>query len=97
MGRWSKLPDNSIGKMHKVQERRRATPYSFENRDWLPFVIDSHAREIAKAEGANSEAKEVLKTEHTAEKRKAFILRWTQDKGVYERVIRQYSASFYFI
>ena len=35
--------DNSIGKMHKVQERRCATPYSFENRDWLPFVIDSHA------------------------------------------------------
>ena len=25
--------DNSIGKMHKVQERRYATPYSFENRD----------------------------------------------------------------
>lgn len=35
--------DNSIGKMHKVQERRYTTPYSFENRDWLPFVIDSHA------------------------------------------------------
>ena len=35
--------DNSIEKMHKVQERRCATPYSFENRDWLPFVIDSHA------------------------------------------------------
>ena len=35
--------DNSIGKMHKVQERRCATPYSFENRDWLPYVIDSHA------------------------------------------------------
>ena len=28
-------------------------------------------------------------------KRKAFILRWAQDKGVYERVIRQYSASMY--
>ena len=39
--------------------------------------------------------KEVLKAEHTAEKRKAFILRWAQDKGVYERVIRQYSASMY--
>ena len=61
--------DNSIGKMHKVQERRCATPYSFENRDWLPFVIDSHAWEIAKAKGAESEAKEVLKTEHTAEKK----------------------------
>ena len=35
--------DKSIGKMHKVQERRCATPYSFENRDWLPSVIDSHA------------------------------------------------------
>lgn len=35
--------DNSIEKMHKVQERRCATPYSFENRDWLPYVIDSHA------------------------------------------------------
>ena len=35
--------DNSIGKMHKVQERRCATPYSFENRDWLPYLIDSHA------------------------------------------------------
>ena len=35
--------DNSIGKMHKVQERLCASPYSFENRDWLPFVIDSHA------------------------------------------------------
>ena len=35
--------DNNIGKMHKVQERRCAMPYSFENRDWLPFVIDSHA------------------------------------------------------
>ena len=74
--------DNSIGKMHKVQERRCATPYSFENRDWLPYVIDSHAWEIAKAKGAKSAAKEVLKTEHTAEKRKAFILRWAQDKGV---------------
>jgi len=31
--------------------------------------------------GAESEAKEVLKAEHTAEK-KAFILRWAQDKGV---------------
>ena len=61
--------DNSIGKMHKVQERRCATPYSFENRDWLPFVIDSHAWEIAKAKGAESEAKEVLKAEHTAEKK----------------------------
>jgi hypothetical protein len=29
----------------------------------------------------NGEAKEVLKAEHTAEKRKAFILRWAQDKG----------------
>ena len=27
-------------------------------------------------------AKEVLKAEPTAEKRKAFILRWAQDKGV---------------
>ena len=35
--------DNSIGKMHKVQERRCAMPCSFENRDWLPYVIDSHA------------------------------------------------------
>ena len=40
--------DNSIGKMHKVQERRCATPYSFENRDWLPYGIDSHAWEIQK-------------------------------------------------
>ena len=67
--------DNSIGKMHKVQERRCATPYSFENRDWLPYAIDSHAWEIAKAKGAKSAAKEVLKAEHTTEKRKAFILR----------------------
>ena len=78
--------------MHKVQERRCATPYFFENRDWLPFVIDSHAWEIAKAKGANSEAKEVLKVEPTAEKGKAFILRWAQDKGVKERVIRLCSA-----
>ena len=85
--------DNSIEKMHKVQERRCATPYSFENRDWLPYGIDSYAREIAKAKGAESEAKEVLKAEPTAEKRKAFILRWAQDKGVYERVIRHCSAS----
>ena len=35
--------DNSIGKMHKVQERRCATPYSFENRDWLPYLIDTPA------------------------------------------------------
>ena len=48
----------------------------------LPYVIDSHAWEIAKAKGAKSEAKEVLKAEHTAEKRKTFILRWAQDKGV---------------
>ena len=61
--------DNSIGKMHKVQERRCAMPYSFENRDWLPYFIDSHAWEIAKAKGAESEAKEVLKAEHTAEKK----------------------------
>jgi len=32
--------------------------------------------------GAKSAAKEVLKAEHTAEKRKAFIQRWAQDKGV---------------
>lgn len=63
--------DNSIEKMHKVQERRCATPYSFENRDWLPYLIDSHAWEIAKAKGAESEAKEVLKAEHTAEKKKS--------------------------
>ena len=68
--------------MHKVQERLCATPYSFENRDWLPYAIDSHAWEIAKAEGAESEAKKVLNTEHTTEKRKAFILRWAQNKGV---------------
>ena len=74
--------DNSIEKMHKVQERRCATPYSFENRDWLPYGIDSYAREIAKAKGAESAAKEVLKAEHTSKKRKAFILRWAQDKGV---------------
>lgn len=61
--------DNSIEKMHKVQERRCATPYSFENRDWLPYGIDSYALEIAKAKGAESEAKEVLKAEHTAEKK----------------------------
>ena len=78
--------DNSIEKMHKVQERRCATPYSFENRDWLPSVIDSHAWEIAKAKGANSEAKEVLKTEHTAEKRKALsYVGWAQDKGFIEK------------
>ena len=47
----------------------------------LPYVIDSHAWEIAKAKSAKSAAKEVLKAEHTAEKRKAFILRWAQDKG----------------
>ena len=35
--------DNSIEKMHQVQERRCATPYSFENRDRLPYLIDSHA------------------------------------------------------
>ena len=63
--------DNSIEKMHKVQERRCATPYSFENRDWLPYGIDSYAWEIAKAKGAESEAKEVLKAEHTAEKKKS--------------------------
>ena len=63
--------ENSIGKMHKVQERRCAMPYSFENRDWLPYFIDSHAWEIAKAKGAESEAKEVLKAEPTAEKKKS--------------------------
>lgn len=55
--------DNSIGKMLKLQERRCATPYSFENRDWLPYLIDSHALEIAKAESAKSAAKEALKKE----------------------------------
>ena len=87
--------DNSIGKMHKVQERRCATPYSFENRDWLPFVINSHAWEIAKAKGANSEAMEVLKTEHTAEKRKAIVLRWlgARQRLYLERQIRRDSAS----
>ena len=60
-GRWSKLPDNSIGKMHKVQERRCATPYSFENRDRLPYLIDSHASEIAKAkDSANWEQSRLL-------------------------------------
>ena len=39
MRRWSKLPDNSIGKMHKVQERRCATPYSFENRDCYLMLL----------------------------------------------------------
>ena len=87
--------DNSIGKMHKVQERRCATPYYFENRDWLPYGIDSYAWEIAKAKGAESKAKEVLKAEHTAEKRKAFILRW-QDKGFIERVIRRDFTSLKF-
>ena len=47
----------------------------------LPYVIDSHAWEIAKAKSAKSEEKEVMKAEHTNEKRKAFILRWVQDKG----------------
>ena len=90
--------DNSIEKMHKVQERRCATPYSFENRDWLPFVIDSHAWEIAKAKGAESEAKEVLKAEHTAEKRKAIILRWlgARQRFYQERRIRRDSASMKF-
>ena len=87
--------DNSIGKMHKVQERRCATPYSFENRDWLPYAIDSHAWEIAKAEGAESEAKEVLKAEHTAKKRKALVLRWlgVRQRLYLERRIRRGSAS----
>ena len=95
MGRWSKLPDKSIGKMHKAQERRCAMPYSFENRNWLPYVIDSHAWEIAKAKDAKSAVKEVLKAEHTAEKRKAFILRWL---GARQRLrgIRRCSASLYF-
>ena len=31
--------DNSIGKMHKVQERRCATPYSFENRDCYLMLL----------------------------------------------------------
>ena len=34
--------------------------------------------------------------EHTAEKRKAFILRW-QDKGFIERVIRQCSAFLFYV
>ena len=49
----------------------------------VPFVIDSHAWEIANAKGAKSEAKEVLKAEPTAEKRKALsYVGWAQDKGV---------------
>ena len=31
--------DNSMGKMHKVQERRCATPYSFENRDCYLILL----------------------------------------------------------
>lgn len=82
MGRWNKLP--------RLQHRKDAQSAGKAVRHalllWksglLPYVIDSHAWEIAKAEGAESEAKVVLKAEHTAEKRKAFILRWAQDKGV---------------
>lgn len=31
--------DKSIGKMHKVQERRCAMPYSFENRDCYLILL----------------------------------------------------------
>ena len=31
--------DNSIGKMHKVQEMRCAMPYSFENRDCYLILL----------------------------------------------------------
>ena len=35
--------DNSIGKMHKVQERRCATPYSFE-KSGLATLLDRLSR-----------------------------------------------------
>jgi len=37
--------DNSIGKMHKVQERLCATPYSFENRDCYLMLLISRLRD----------------------------------------------------
>lgn len=61
--------------MHKVQERRCATPYSFENLDWLPFVIDSRLRDCKSQRCEERSEGGAVKAEHTAEKRKAFILR----------------------
>ena len=82
MGRWSKLPRKQYRK--DVQSAGKAVRHALLlwKSGLLPYVIDSHAWEIAKAKGAKSAAKEVLKAEHTTEKRKAFILRWAQDKGV---------------
>ena len=51
----------------------------------LPYVIDSHAWEIAKAKSAKSAAKEVQKAEqeHTAKKKEKPLsyVDWAQDKG----------------
>ena len=76
--------DNSIGKMHKVQERRCATPYSFENREcyltlcyWLSHLRDFKSQRCGERSEGGAEG-----GAYRWKKRKAFILRWAQDKGV---------------
>lgn len=51
--------DNSIGKMHKVQERRCAMPYSFENRDWYLMVLTLTPERLQKPKIVQTESNQV--------------------------------------
>ena len=51
--------DNSIGKMHKVQERRYATPYSFENRDCYLILLTLTPERLQKLKIVQTESNQV--------------------------------------
>ena len=73
--------DNSIGKMHKVQERRCATPTPLKIGIGYRFTYCFARLEDREPKGLERSDKKVVKRVKAIAKRKALVLRWVQDKG----------------
>ena len=82
MRRWSKLPDNSIEKMHKVQERRCATPTPLKIGIGYRFTYCFARLEDREPKVLERSDKKVVKMVKAIAKRKALVLLWAQDKGL---------------
>lgn len=74
--------DNSIGKMHKVQERRCATPTPLKIGIGYRFTYCFARLEDREPKVLERSDKKVVKMVKAIAKRKALVLLWAQDKGL---------------
>ena len=74
--------DNSIGKMHKVQERRCATPYSFENRDYYLILLTLTPERLQKPKMRRAQRRRCWRRSIPLKKEKPSSYVGAQDKGL---------------